>query len=76
MGQVTIYLDDETEQRMADTASIQNLSKSKWVAGVIREKLQADWPKSVREAAGSWTDFPPLDSLRSGGVDDAAREDL
>lgn len=76
MGQVTIYLDDETEQKMADTARIQNLSKSKWVAGVIKEKLQAEWPRSVREAAGSWSDFPSLDSLRMGGVEDAVREDL
>ena len=76
MGQVTIYLDDETEHKMSDTARAQNLSKSKWVADVIREKLQAEWPRSVHEAAGTWADFPSLDSLRAGGVDDAAREGL
>jgi len=76
MGQVTIYLDDETEQKMVETARNLKLSKSKWVAGIIREKLQSDWPQSVRAAAGSWADFPSLVSLRSGGECDVERESL
>lgn len=39
MGQVTIYLDDETEQKLIANAQVMNLSKSKWIAKVIQEKL-------------------------------------
>ena len=76
MGQVTIYLDDETEQKMVETARDLKLSKSKWVGGIIREKLQSDWPQSVRAAAGSWADLPSLVSLRSDAGSDVERESL
>ena len=39
MGQVTIYLEKEIEVKMCATATAMNLSKSKWIAGVIKEKL-------------------------------------
>ena len=76
MGQVTIYLDDETEQKMVQTAREQKLSKSKWVAGIIREKQQSDWPQSVRAAAGSWADFPSLVSFSGAAGGDVERKSL
>lgn len=76
MGQVTIYLDDETEQKMVANAKAMNLSKSKWIAGVIREKLVDEWPATVRELPGSWQDFPSADDLRAGGGSDVERESL
>jgi len=76
MGQVTIYLDDETEQKMVANARAMNLSKSKWIASVIREKLVDEWPATVRELAGSWQDFPSLNERRASGGTDVERESL
>jgi hypothetical protein len=74
MGQVTIYLDDETEKRMTARAKAMKLSKSKWIANAIREKLMDGWPANVRELAGSWADFPTLEEIRETGQRDANRE--
>lgn len=76
MGQVTIYLDDEIEAKMAANAKAMKLSKSKWIASVIREKLVDDWPMNVRELPGSWEDFPSLDSIRDAASTDVEREPL
>ncbi|TVS13918.1 MAG: CopG family transcriptional regulator [Gammaproteobacteria bacterium] len=76
MGQVTIYLDDETEQKMIANAKAMRLSKSKWIASVIREKLLDEWPPAVRELPGSWGDFPSLDELRADEDTDVEREPL
>jgi len=64
MGQVTIYLEEELEAKMVADAKARKLSKSKWIATVIREKLINEWPPAVREAAGSWDDFPALEEIR------------
>ena len=53
MGQVTIYIDDETEKKMIASAKAKNVSKSRWVTEVIREKVAKEWPASVRVLAGS-----------------------
>jgi hypothetical protein len=76
MGQVTIYLEDELEARMAAEAEARKLSKSKWIATIIREKLVDEWPSTVREAAGSWDDFPELKAIRGETLADLERERL
>jgi len=76
MGQVTIYLEDEIETRMAAEAKARKLSKSKWVATIIREKLVDEWPPAVRDAAGSWDDFPELEEIRGEAHADVERERL
>jgi len=76
MGQVTIYLEDEIEKKMIANARAMNLSKSKWIANVIREKLVDEWPATVREMPGTWQDFPALDELRAGQNSDIEREGL
>ncbi len=76
MGQVTIYLEDELEAKMAADAKARKLSKSKWVAAVIREKLVNEWPVSVVEPAGNWDDFPPVEEIRGEPTEDIAREKL
>ena len=74
MGQVTIYLDDETEQMMVASAKEMHVSKSKWVASVIREKLTVSWPPAVLEAMGSWKEFPSAEQLREDLTADVTRE--
>lgn len=76
MGQVTIYLDDETEAKMRASAKAMKVSKSKWVANVIQEKLLDEWPASVRELPGAWSDFPSQEALRDGQPPDTPRETL
>ncbi len=74
MGQVTIYLDDETEARMRAAVRDGKVSLSKWVAGLIREKTAGEWPASVAALAGAWRDFPSLDEIRGSAVADTPRE--
>lgn len=42
MGQVTIYLEDEIENKMIEAAQSSHLSKSKWIAKIIQEKVDSN----------------------------------
>ncbi len=76
MSQVTIYLEDEIERKMVAAAKSARLSKSKWIAGVIEEKVANEWPHSVVDLAGSWEDFPSIDDIRLTAGKDAGREKM
>lgn len=76
MGQVTIYLDDDTDKLVRAAAKSAGVSKSKWIAGLIRERASSEWPASVRSLAGAWTDFPDLTEIRGRQGEDSAREPL
>ena len=75
MGQVTIYLDEELEQKVRLASKQGNVSRSRWIADVIRNHLDSEWPTEVRESSGSWFDFPSLEEIRSG-IELEAREDF
>jgi hypothetical protein len=74
MGQVTIYLDSETEKKMGKILRKQGLSKSKWIANLIREKSARTWPETVRILAGAWEDLPANGEIRNSMGVDAPRE--
>ncbi len=74
MGQVTIYLEEETEKKMIEAAKSSQLSKSKWIAKLIQEKVANEWPESVVKLAGSWPDFPTAEEIRSDTGKDSQRE--
>jgi len=76
MGQVTIYLDQETERKLQAFLEGGNMSKSRWIASLIREKTAAEWPRSVARLAGAWQDFPDADELRSDIGSDSPREQV
>ncbi len=76
MGQVTLYLDRETETRMKAAAGAAGVSNSRWVGGLIREKTADEWPQSIVELAGAWPDMPSLEEIRSGEGEDVSREPL
>ena len=76
MGQVTIYLDSETEKKMLDIVKKSGVSKSKWIADLIREKAAHTWPDHIFELAGAWKDFPTIEEIRNGLSEDAKRESL
>ena len=76
MGQVTIYPDAETEKRMLNSIKKSGVSKSKWIADLIREKTSQTWPDHIFELAGAWKEFPSIEEIRYGMGKDAEREPL
>ena len=64
MGQITIYLDDDTEAKARAAAASKGVSLSKWVAEQIERGARADWPVFVRELEGAWADLPSARRLR------------
>ena len=76
MGQVTIYLDDDTEAKARAAATSEGVSLSKWVAGRIERGARAEWPAFVRELSGAWRDLPSAEQLRKAKTKDLPRERL
>jgi hypothetical protein len=76
MGQVTIYIDAETEKKMMESVKAAKISKSRWITEVIREKVATEWPESVINLAGAWENFPTIEEIRSGMGKDTEREEL
>lgn len=74
MAQVTIYLDDETDKKLTAAARAKKVSKSKWIAMIIREKTENEWPSEFVQLAGAWNDFPSLEEIRAGMGEDSPRE--
>lgn len=65
MGQVTLYLDAETEKKLAKAAARAKLSKSRWVAKLIRERTGLQWPEELVKLAGAYPDFPTVEEIRA-----------
>ncbi|VAX07228.1 hypothetical protein MNBD_GAMMA26-1086 [hydrothermal vent metagenome] len=76
MGQVTIYLEDAVEHKMVAAAKSAHLSKSKWIASLIQDKVTNEWPRSIVDLAGTWEDFPLVDDMRLNIGKDASREEI
>jgi len=76
MGQVTIYLDLKTEKKMINIVKKSGLSKSKWVANLIKEKTYSSWPKSITELSGSWKNMPTAEEIRKDLGADVKRESI
>ena len=76
MGQVTIYLEDEIEEKMSQAAKSEQVSKSKWVASLIRAKVASEWPESVTQLAGAWKDLSLVEEDRASLGEDIEREAL
>lgn len=65
MSQITLYLDDAT-QALVDQAALANgVSKSRWVADIIRKHAAHEWPQDCLALAGQFADFP----LREEGTE-------
>jgi len=76
MGQVTIYLDHETERTVRAAAESDGVSVSKWIAQRIRTDTRAEWPATVRDLAGAWPDLPSAEQLRRHPAKDVTRRRL
>ena len=76
MGQVTIYLEAQIEEKMSAAAKAEHLSKSKWVASLIEAKVATEWPESITHLAGAWK-YPSLaEEGRANLGLDVEREEL
>lgn len=62
MSQITLYLDDATQALVEQAASANGMSKSRWVAEIIRKYAAQEWPKDCLELAGRFVDFPLRDA--------------
>jgi hypothetical protein len=76
MGQVTIYIDEDTERKMLKMIQKRGISKSRWIAELIREKASTTWPENVVKLAGAWKDLPTAEEIRRGIGKDARRESV
>jgi len=76
MGQVTIYLDAETENTVRKITKKKGISKSKWIAELIREKTSSTWPERIVGLAGAWADLPTAAEIRKTMGRDARRETI
>jgi hypothetical protein len=76
MGQVTIYLDSDTEKKARAAARAERVSLSRWVAGRIERGTKSEWPEDFRKLAGSWPDAPSVEEIRAKYGKDVKRSRL
>ncbi len=58
MSQITLYLDDATQALVEQAAQANGVSKSRWVADIIRKYAAHEWPQDCLALAGRFADFP------------------
>jgi hypothetical protein len=71
MAQITLYLDDATQALVDEAAKANGVSKSRWVADIIRTYAAHDWPQDCLALAGRFADFPlqePASHTQPGDV--------
>ena len=73
MGQVTIYLDRETEAKARAAARAERMPLSRWVAEGIRRRARDGWPEGVRTLAGAWPDLPSAEQIRKSEAKESTR---
>jgi hypothetical protein len=67
MSQITLYLDDATQALIGQAAQADGMSKSRWVAEVIRKHVGHEWPQDCLALARRFADFPLTDAASVGG---------
>ena len=73
MSQITLYLDEATQALVEQAAKANGVSKSRWVADLIRTYAAHDWPQDCLALAGRFTDFPLSDESQTRQGADAPR---
>ena len=66
MPQLTIYLEEATEKLLRKQLDSSGLSQSRYIAGLIVERAQTQWPSQLVSVLGTWADvdFPDIKDLR------------
>lgn len=65
MPHITLYLDDATQALVERAAKAHGVSKSRWVADIIRTHAAHDWPQDCLALAGRFADFPLSDEAQA-----------
>jgi predicted transcriptional regulator len=73
MSQITLYLDDATQALVDEAARAQGVSKSRWVAEVIRKYAAHEWPQDCLDLAGQFADFPLREDAAPMAASDVPR---
>jgi hypothetical protein len=73
MSQITLYLDDATQALVEQAALANGVSKSRWVADIIRKYAAHEWPQECLDLAGSFPDFPLREEGSSPATADVPR---
>lgn len=68
MSQITLYLDDATQALVEQAALAGGMSKSRWVAEIIRKHTAHQWPQDCLALAGRFADFPLSDAASVGSL--------
>lgn len=76
MAQITIYINNELESKVKKIANSLNISISKYISTIVEKNIQDSWNPKVKKLAGSWSDFPTIDEIRSNSAKDIKREEL
>ncbi len=76
MSQITLYLDDATQALVDQAAQANGLSKSRWVAEIIRKYSAHEWPRDCLALAGRFADFPLREEGSASQPDDVPRLDF
>lgn len=69
MSQITLYLDETTEALVTQAAQAHGMSKSRWVAELIRRHANDVWPADCMALAGAFPDFPLREEQPAAGTD-------
>lgn len=73
MSQITLYLDDATQALVDQAAQANGLSKSRWVAEIIRKYAAHEWPQDCLALAGRFADFPLREEVSASQPADVPR---
>jgi metal-responsive CopG/Arc/MetJ family transcriptional regulator len=69
MAQITIYIDNNLEQKIKEIAKNTGQSISKYIANAIEQKLNTSWNDDIKSLSGSWSNFPSLEEIRNTTTD-------
>jgi hypothetical protein len=73
MSQITLYLDDATQSLVEQAAQAHGVSKSRWVAELIRKHAAHEWTADCLALAGRFPDFPSREDVPTPTAPDTPR---
>lgn len=76
MSQITLYLDEDTKARVRRAARAAGKSQSRWLADLVRERTEQEWPDALKRMLGSCPDFPSAEQIRRNRAKDVRRAKL
>ena len=73
MSQVTFNLDKDTQMLVERAARASGMSKSRWVAEIIRKYAAEEWSDDCLKLAGRFADFPLREDSPASPAPDVPR---